>query len=174
MNEAIKNIYERRSVRSFLPKQITKEELTTVLEAGIQAPSAMNRQSWYLLGVQNPAYVEGIRKLCVKARGMDENDNPFYGAPTIILVFGSGNHELAVRDGSLALQNMMLAAHSIGLGSVWINCVNDAFVTEEGKALAKEMGLPEGYEPVGSLAIGLSDGAKPRDKVVEKKYKIVE
>ncbi len=174
MNEAMKNIYERRSVRSFLPKQITKGELVTVLDAGMQAPSAMNRQSWFVLGVQNAEYVEEIRKLCVKTCEMKEDANPFYSAPTIVLVFGKADNGNSVRDGSLAMQNMMLAAHSIGLGSVWINCVNTAFSTEEGQAFAKKMGLPEGYAPVGSLAVGLPDGSKPREKVVEKKYLIVE
>lgn len=169
----MKNIYERRSVRSYLPQQITEAELTEVLDAGMQAPSAMNQQSWFVVAVQKPQAVEKIRQLCVKVRNMDEQANPFYGAPTILLVFGKEGNIAPKRDSAMAMLNMMLAANSIGLGTCWIHCVNGAFSSEEGKEFAKELGVPDGYAPVGSLALGLPSGDKPREKTVQKNYVIV-
>lgn len=173
MNEAIRNIYERRSCRSFLAQQITEAELKEVLDAGMQAPSAMNQQSWFMVAIQNPEKVEAVRKLCVESCKMQPDANPFYGAPTIILVFGKQGNIAPEKDASLAMQNMMLAAQAMNLGSCWINCVNPAFATEAGRAMAKEFGLPDGYAPVGSLALGLPSGVKPRDKQVLQNYVIV-
>lgn len=173
MNETVKNIYERRSVRSYLPQQITTAELTEVLDAGMQAPSAMNQQSWFVLAVRNPQMRENVRKLCEETCGMQPGSDPYYGAPTILLMFGKVGNIAPDKDASLAMQNMMLAAHAIGLGSCWVNCVNTAFATEQGKNLAKEMGLPEGYAPVGSLALGLPAGEKPQAKQPQKNYIIV-
>ncbi len=170
MNEAMKNIYERRSCRNFLPHQITKSELVEVLNAGMQAPSAMNQQSWFMVAVQDATKVEQIRKICVNACNMPEEKNPFYHAPTIILVFGKEGNIAPEKDASMATLNMMLAAQSLGLATCWINCVIEGMLSEDGKALAKSFGVPDGYKPVGSLAIGLSAGDKPREKEVLKNY----
>ncbi len=173
MNPVLENIYSRRSVRSYLPQQITKAELTTVLEAGLQAPSAMNQQTWYFVAVQDEKAREQVRALSVAACGMQADADPFYGAPTIVLVFGRDGTIAPDKDGSLAMQNMMLAAHSIGLGSCWINCVCSAFSTEQGKALAASFGLPQGYHPVGSLALGIPGGQTAAAKERQKNYTIV-
>lgn len=91
--------------------------------------------------------------------------DPFYGAPTYVLVFATADGANSLQDGSCVLENMMLAAHAIGLGSCWINREREMFATEEGKAMMKELGLPEGLMGVGALALGYpaSEGhAKPR------------
>lgn len=153
-NEVLKALRERRSVRQFKAEQITDEELQAVLEAGAFAPTAMGRQDPWIVAVQNPDIVAQLVKMNAEILGM--NGNPYYGAPTIVLVFGS-RPEIwpnAVYDGSLVLGNMMNAAHAIGLGSCWIHREREMFDTEEGKALMRQFGLPEGLMGIGSIALG--------------------
>ena len=173
-NEIIKALKTRRSVRAYKPEQITDDELKTVLEAGTWAPTAKGLQDPWIVAVQNPALLKRISRMNAAVWGKDEDIDPFYGAPTFVLVFGSADWVNAVPDGSLVLGNMMNAAHAIGLGSCWINREREMFATEEGKALMKEFGLPDGLIGIGALALGYPAGParepKPRK---ENYYKIV-
>ena len=165
-NEILKALRERRSVRQFKPEQISDEELQAVLKAGAYAPTAMGRQDPWIVAVQNPEIVAQLVKMNAKVLGMD--GNPYYGAPTIVLVFGSRPDiwPNAVYDGSLVLGNTMNAAHAIGLGSCWIHREREMFDTEEGEALMRQFGLPEGLMGIGSIALGYAAAApmppKPR------------
>ena len=151
-NEVIKALATRRSIRSYKPEQITDEELKTVLEAGTWAPTARGCQDPWIVAVQKPGLLKRIARMNAEVWGRDVD--PFYGAPTYVLVFGSADWANAVPDGSLVLGNMMLAAHAIGLGSCWINREREMFATDEGKALMRELGLPEGLIGIGALALG--------------------
>ena len=153
-NEILKALRERRSVRQFKPEQITDDELKAVLEAGSFAPTAMGQQDPWIVTVQNPEIVAQLVRMNAKELGMD--GNPYYGAPTIVLVFGSRPEQWpnAVYDGSLVLGNMMNAAHAIGLGSCWIHREREMFNTEEGKELMRQFGLPDGLMGIGSIALG--------------------
>lgn len=97
---------------------------------------------------------------------MGVTTNPYYDAPTYVLVFVPEDAPNGVQDASLVLENMMLAAHSQGLGSCWIHREREMFATEEGKELMREWGLPEGLIGIGALSLGYPDGepspAKPR------------
>lgn len=159
-NEILKALRERRSVRQFKSEQISDEELQAVLEAGAYAPTAMGQQDPWIVAVQNPEIVAQLVKMNAKFLGMD--GNPYYGAPTIVLVFGSRPDKWAnaVYDGSLVLGNMMNAAHAIGLGSCWIHREREMFDTDEGKALMRQFGLPDGLMGIGSIALGYA-AAKP-------------
>ena len=165
-NEVIKALMERRSIRSYKQEQITDDELRTVLEAGTWAPTGMGRQDPWIVAVQNPDLLKKISRMNAEILGTEMD--PFYGAPTYVLVFGSDPAVWAnsVPDGSLVLGNMMNAAYAIGLGSCWINREREMFATEEGKALMKELGLPEGLIGIGALALGYPAGPardpKPR------------
>ena len=173
-NEVIKALKTRRSVRSYKPDQITDNELKTVLEAGTWAPTAMGYQDPWIVAVQNPELLKKISRMNAAVWGRDID--PFYGAPTYVLVFASdpAQWKNGVPDGSLVLGNMMNAAHAIGLGSCWINREREMFATEEGKALMKEFGLPDGLIGIGALALGYPAGPardpKPRK---ENYYRIV-
>ena len=173
-NEVITALKTRRSIRHYKPEQITDEELTTVLEAGTWAPTAKGVQDPWIVAVQNPALMEKISLLNRKIWGRDFD--PFYGAPTYVLVFASRPEKWAhgVPDGSLVLGNMMNAAHAIGLGSCWINREREMFSSEEGKAIMKELGLPEGLVGIGALALGypasFPQTVKPRK---ENYYRII-
>ena len=172
-NEVIKALATRRSIRSYKPEQITDEELKTVLEAGTWAPTAKGLQDPWIVAVQNPGLLKRISRMNAAVWGREDID-PFYGAPTFVLVFGTADWVNAVPDGSLVLGNMMNAAHAIGLGSCWINREREMFATEEGKALMKELGLPDGLIGIGALALGYP-AAPPKDPKPRKEnyYRIV-
>lgn len=173
-NEVIAAIKTRRSIRKYKPEQVKAEELETVLDAGTFAPTGHNYQDPFIVAVQNPELVGRLVSLNAAVWGREIN--PYYGAPTIVLVFvptpeANGN---AVQDGSLVLGTMMLAAHSIGLASCWINREREMFETPEGKELMAQLGVPEGYMGIGALSLGYP--AIPNPKALPRKenyYKIV-
>ena len=173
-NAVITALVQRRSVRAYKPEQITDDELKTVLEAGTWAPTGMGRQDPWIVAVQNPELLKKLSKMNAAFLGVDTD--PFYGAPTYVLVFGSDPALWAnsVPDGSLVLGNMMNAAHAIGLGSCWINREREMFATDEGKTLMAELGLPEGLIGIGALALGYP-AAPPKDPKPRKEdyYRIV-
>lgn len=158
MNEVICAIEGRRSIRSYRTDPVPEEKLEAVVKAGLMAPSAMNQQSWHFVVISGKG-AERYRAYCIEKLGRD----PYYGAPAMILVFGKKDAIAPVCDGSLAIGNLLLAAKALGLGSCWIHCVNDLFKEE---AAAAEWGVPAGYRPVGSVALGFPAGeasaAKPR------------
>lgn len=158
-NEILKALRERRSVRAFKPEQITDEELRAVLDAGTYAPTGMNYQDPWIVAVQNPDIIKQLVRMNAAVMGSDTN--PYYDAPTIVLVFASrpDKWENGTADASLVLGNMMNAAHAIGLGSCWINRERQMFDTEEGMTLMKQFGLPDGLMGVGSISLGYP--AKP-------------
>lgn len=172
VNETIRTILNRRSIRTFKPEQITDDELWIILTAGQYAPSAMNEQSWHIVAVQSP---EAMKKLCAafqsvylhsgspnfEAAAKAGDFNPFYNAPTYIMVFGDEKAIAPTHDGSLAIENMLLAAESLGLGGCWLHSVNFVFRKPEGRALYKELGIPEGYAPVGAIAVGYKAAPSP-------------
>ena len=173
-NQIIQALKTRRSVRSYKPEQITDDELKTVLEAGTWAPTAKGLQDPWIVAIQNPALLKRISRMNAAVWGKGEDIDPFYGAPTFVLVFGTADWVNAVPDGSLVLGNMMNAAHAIGLGSCWINREREMFATEEGKALMTELGLPDGLIGIGALSLGYP-AAPPKDPKPRKEnyYRIV-
>ncbi len=171
-NEVLKAIRERRSIRRFKPEQVTDEELKTILEAGTWAPTGHGSQDPWIVAVQNEALRKRLTQLNAQIMGV--SSDPYYGAPTLVLVFASKDNENNYRDGSLVLGNMMLAAHSIGLASCWINREDKMFETAEGKQIMKELNLPDGLMGVGALSLGYAASqphtVKPRK---EEYYRIV-
>lgn len=163
MNETIKNLIERRSCRKYSTTQIKEEELNSVLKAGEYAPTGMGRQSPIILVLQNKEKIEKISKLNAKIMGTDKD--PFYGAPTVLIVLADKNIGTYKEDGSLVLGNLMNAAYSIGLGSCWIHRAKEEFETDEGKELLKEWNIPENYVGIGHCVLGYPEEkseAKPR------------
>lgn len=151
-NSFINTLKSRRSCRHYQPQQITDEELNAVLEAGTWAPTAHGAQDPVIVAVQNAELRQELVALNARVRG--GSADPYYGAPTLVLVFVSANNENGLQDGSCVLQNMMLAAHALGLGSCWINREIQMFNMPEGKELMQKMGLPEGLAGVGAISLG--------------------
>lgn len=168
MNEVLENIKTRRSCRSYSKKQVTDEELKAVLEAGTYAPTAKGRQDPYIVAVQNEADLQQLTAMNAKVMGTSAN--PYYDAPTYVLVFAPDGGHNSLQDGSCVLENMMLAAHAIGLASCWINREIEMFSTPEGKALMAKWGLPEGLMGVGALSLGYADGPMKEPKPRKEGY----
>ena len=112
-NKMLELLKTRRSVRAYKPDQVTPQALDAVLEAGTYAPTGMGMQSPVIVAVQSPKYRQAVMELNQLARGM-END-PYYGAPTILLVLADPGRGTCVEDGSCVLCTMMDAAHALGL-----------------------------------------------------------
>ena len=146
-NGIIRSLLERRSCRSYKPEQISDDELQTVLEAGKYAPSAMGRQSAKMVVLQNKDDISALSKMNAKIMGVDKD--PFYGAPTVVIVLADRNIPTCVEDGSLVLGNLMNAAHAIGLGSCWINRAYEEFESEEGKAMLRKWGVEGDWRGIG-------------------------
>ena len=152
MNEALKVLYERRSIRKYKPEQITREELDDVIRAGVCAPSGKNGQSAIIVAVQDKETRDLLSSMNAAVLGI--KSDPFYGAPTVLVVLADARSSFAVQDGSLVLGNLMNAAKAIGLGSCWINRAKEVFETEEGKALLKEWGIDGEWIGVGNCILG--------------------
>lgn len=161
--EALEVLKNRRAIRKFKPEQITEEELRAVVEAGTYAPTGKGSQGVQIVAVQSPAYVAAVDALNAKVLGAPDA-HPYYGAPTILLVFETEQcvtHEL---DGAAVCTNLLNAAYAAGLGSCWIHRCRQMFELEEGKALLREWGLPETLHGVASVALGYADCAHPAAK----------
>ncbi|MBR3955078.1 MAG: nitroreductase [Clostridia bacterium] len=154
MNQTIRDLLQRRSIRQFKDEQVSEELLDIVLEAGTFAPTGMNRQSPVMVAVQNKETIEVLRKMNAGIMGNPDTD-PFYGAPTVIVVFADKNVRTYREDGSLVIGNLCNAAHAVGLGACWIHRAKEEFETEEGKALMKEWGIAENYEGIGHCILGI-------------------
>ena len=156
MNEIIKNIVERRSIKKYKSDMVPSELIDEVLKAGTFAPTGMNKQSPIIIAITNKEVRDKLSKLNAKIMGVDID--PFYGAPVVIVVLADKSVPTYIYDGSLVMENMMLAAHSLGLGSCWIHRAKEEFETEEGKALLKEWGVDENYVGIGHCLLGYPDG----------------
>ena len=163
MNETLKVLKERRSVRKYKAEQIKDEELNAILEAGTWAPSAKGLQTSVMVVVQDPETIAYMSKLNAEIQGNPGTD-PFYGAPTVVVVLGDGEKLNWLQDGSLVMGNLMNAAAALGLGSCWINRAMELFDRPEGKELLKKWGLPETYRGVGNCILGYVEGDLPAPK----------
>lgn len=155
MNNTINDIMNRRSIRKYKPEQITREELDIILQAGVCAPTGKNRQSPILIAVQNKEVRDLLSRMNAQVLGADVD--PFYGAPTVVVVLAKADSPHAVQDGSLVLGNMMTAAKAIGLGSCWINRAREVFDSAEGKQLLARWGVEGDYIGVGNCILGYPD-----------------
>ena len=166
MNEAYNNLLTRRSIRKYRAEQISRAELDAVLEAGKCAPSGRNMQSAIMIAVQDPETVALLSKLNAAAWGNGYDGDPFYGAPTVIVVLAKADSRFIKEDGSLVMGNLMNAAHALGLGSCWIHRAREVFASEEGKQLLAQWGITGDYEGIGHVALGYALNepaqAKPR------------
>lgn len=171
-NDVLKAIKERRSIRRYKDEQISDEELKTVLEAGTWAATGHGTQAPYIVAIQNPEICSLLRKMNAEIMGVESD--PYYGAPTIVIVLAPENNPNHIKDGSLILGNMMLAAHSIGLASCWFNREDAMFASEQGKKLLQDWQLPEGLVGIGALSLGYASAhphtVKPRK---EDYYRII-
>lgn len=152
MNEIIKAMETRRSIRGYKEDMVPEELIAEVVEAGTYAATGMGRQSPIILAVTNKEVRDRLSK--VNAEIMGTTGDPFYGAPVVLVVLADKSRPTYLYDGSLVMGNLMLAAHSLGLGSYWIHRAKETFEREEGKAILKELGIEGDYEGIGNCVIG--------------------
>ena len=162
MNEIIKAMKERRSIRKFKSDMVSKKDIDEIIDAGLYAANGMGRQAVITIAVTNKDLRNKIAKDNCKIGGWDEGFDPFYNAPVILIVLAEKDWRNRVYDGSLVIGNMMLAAHSLGLGSIWIHRAKEEFETEEYKKLLKDIGVQGEWEGIGHCAIGYIDGDIPK------------
>ena len=161
-NEVLKAMCERRSVRSYKSDPVPQELIKQVVRAGTYAATGMNRQSPIILAVTNKEIRDKLSKM--NADIMCSDKDPFYGAPTVIIVFADKEVPTYKEDGSLVMGNLLLAAHALGLGSIWIHRAKEVFNSAEGKALMKKWGLKDSLEGIGHCILGYGEGPEPAEK----------
>ena len=142
MNEILKAIKNRRSVRSYKSDQIKEEELQAIIEAGIYAPTGHNDQPWHFTVIQNKEKIDYISEKCkdlmkeseiqwIKNMGLNPNVSIPHNAPTLIIVSGRKNAVSPKIDCSAAIENMLIAAQSLNIGSVWLGLLSFFFELED-------------------------------------------
>lgn len=173
-NETLKTLETRRSCRKFKPDMVSDEELEAIIRAGTYAPSGKNQQSAIIIAVTNKELRDQIAEENRKIGGWNEGFDPFYGAPVILIVIadkdannGSGTY---INDGSLVMGNLMNAAASIGLGSVWIHRAKQEFESEFGKAILEKLGIQGSYEGIGHVALGYPAAELPKALARKENY----
>ena len=159
MNEVLKNIETRRSVRSYKPDMIPQDILDQIIKAGTYAATGKNHQSPIIIAVTNKEVRDRLSK--INAEIMGTKMDPFYGAPVVLIVLAEKQFPTYVYDGSLVIGNMMLAAHSLGIGSCWIHRAKQEFERDEYKDLLKSIGIEGDYEGIGHCILGYTDGEEP-------------
>lgn len=152
MNEVISNILTRRSVRDFSDKTLAKEDMEILIKAGLYAPSGMGKQTWKFVGILNQDIIKELADNISTVLSR-ENYN-FYKATALVIISNEKTGKWSRDDNACALQNVMLAAHSIGIGSVWINQLNGICDNELIRPILDKIGIPAEHEVYGIAALG--------------------
>ena len=155
MNEVLKAMKERRSIRKFKPDLPKKEDLDQIVEAGLYAASGRGAQGTALIVITDKETRDRLARANAAVMGADKDT--FYGAPAIIAVLADRSVPTYVYDGSLVIGNMMLAAQSLGLSSIWIHRAKEEFEQEEWKQFLADLGLSGDWEGIGHCAVGYAD-----------------
>ena len=167
MNETLKVLETRRSCRNFKPDMIKEEELKAILRAGTYAATGMGRQSPIIIAVTDKETRDAISDANRMVAGMPEGTDPFYGAPVILIVLANKAVVTHVYDGALVMGNLMNAAESLGVASIWIHRAKEEFESDFGKAILKKLGIEGEYEGIGHCALGYA-AAPPREAAPRK------
>ncbi len=155
MNRIVELLTQRRSIRSYRSDAVEGEKLDEILQAGLYAPTGMNRQGVYFVKVTDHETRDMLSRMNAGIMGKDVD--PFYGAPAVIVVLADRTGPTYIYDGALAMGNMMNAAYALGLGSCWVHRAKEMFETEEGKGLLEKWGISGDVEGIGNCIIGYTD-----------------
>jgi len=153
MNDVIRCLLTRRSVKKYRAEQVEEEKLEQILQAGSYAACGMGKQAGKIVVLQDPADIAQLEKLNAQILG-NPDLHPFYGAPTVCVVLADAAAFTAVEDGSLTLGNLMNAAHSLGIASCWIHRAREVFASAEGKALLQQWGVEGEWIGIGHCILG--------------------
>ena len=174
MNEIIKAMLERRSVRKYKAEKPEESIINEIINCGLYAASGKNTQGVKIIAVTNKEKRDEIAEMNRMIGGWDEGFDPFYGAPVMLIVIADKSRPTYLYDGSLVMGNLMLAAHSLGLGSCWIHRAKQEFESEQGKKLLSELGIEGDWEGIGHCALGYADSetAAAPDRKPDRVYHI--
>ena len=162
--DALQAIYTRKSVKKYKSDPVPKDLIDKIVEAGLCAPSGLNKQSPIIIAVSDKQVRDELSKLNAGKDPFFRAD-PFYGAPTVLVVLADKSVPTYLYDGSLVMENMLLAAHALGLGACWIHRAKETFAMPEGKTILQKLGIEGDYEGIGNCIIGYADidpDKKPR------------
>ena len=162
MNEIIKAMEERRSIRKFKPDMPAKEDLEQIIEAGLYAANGMGKQATITIAVTNKKLRDRLSAINAKIGGWKEGFDPFYGAPVVLVVLADKSMPTYIYDGTLVMGNLMLEAHALGVDSCWIHRAKEEFESEEGREILKSLGIEGNYEGIGHCILGYVDGEEPQ------------
>ena len=168
MSDVLETIKSRRSIRKYRSDMIPQDKLEKIIEAGTYAATGMGKQSPVIVVVQKPELIAKLSKM--NAAVMGSSNDPFYGAPTVLIVLADPEIGTYHEDGSLVMGNLMLAAHAVGVDSCWIHRAKEEFESAEGKELLKEWGLPENLVGIGHCILGYRDCEYPEAKERKANY----
>ena len=170
MNETLKVLETRRSCRNFdREKMVPEEDIQAIVKAGTYAATGMGRQSPIIIAVSNQELRDKLSAENAKIMGTDTD--PFYGAPVILIVLADKSVPTYMYDGSLVMGNLMNAAESLGINSIWIHRAKEEFESDFGKKILADLGIRGDYEGIGHCAIGYAQApvnapAKRKDDYV--------
>jgi len=181
MNEVIKNMLTRRSIRTYEERQISDEQLNALLEAAKYAPSGGNSQTWKFTVVQNKEKLEQLNSMVRESfrhlevdektyrskksgKKAAEKDNYkfYYNAPTLIIVSNDREYSNCMADSAIAIENILLAAHSLGLGACFVNQLTWFCDDKNVRRALTDIGIPENYVVCGSAVVGYNSGDMPK------------
>lgn len=155
MNETLKVLENRRACRKFKADMISDDELNAVIRAGTFAPTGMGKQSPMIIAVTNKELRDKIS--AENARIMGRQGDPFYGAPVILIVLANTDVPTYKYDGSLVMGNLMNAAESLDLGSIWIHRAREEFESDFGKKILADLNISGNWEGIGHVALGYKE-----------------
>ena len=156
-NEAYEGFLSRRAIRKFKADAVPKELVEKVIEAGLYAPSGMNWQSPIIVAISNPEVRARLAADNAAIMNAPAGTDPFYGAPTILVVLANRARPTYIYDGSCTMDNMLNAANSLGLGSIWVHRAREVFNTPQWKEWLASIGVEGDYEGIGNCCIGYAD-----------------
>ena len=158
-------IKERRSCKSYTDRMVSDTDINKVITAGLYAPSGMNLQDGMIIAITNKEVRDNLAKLNASVMGRDSD--PFYGAPVVLLVLVK-KHRNSKYDGSCMIENMLLEAYSLGLGSCWIHRAKEELEDPLAKEILKNLDINlDEYEGVGHVILGYSNNYLPKPKPIK-------
>lgn len=172
MNPVLENIFTRRSCRSFTDQTISKEDLVRILKAAVYAPSAMNRQTWQFTAITRRSKIQELAAVAGTVLGRENYD--MYRPAVLILASNEKESPFAREDNACALENIFLSAHSLGIGSVWINQLWGICDEPAVRSVLNGLGIPTEHDVFGAAALGYPAAALPGQTEKKGSYIIVE
>ena len=160
MAETLTTLKTRRSCRNYKPELIEEEKLNAIIEAGTYAATGMGKQSPIIIAVTDKEMRDKLSKMNAAVFNMP--NDPFYGAPELLIVLADKSVPTYIYDGALVMGNLMNAAADLGVASCWIHRAKEEFESEEGKAILKDLGIEGDYEGIGHLILSYAKTPAPK------------